>query len=78
MKAKATLSVERAIVGSGKKRTARRGLSLSQVVQATLERVSASERPLFADTWYGRFSHVKDPDAERMRYLRKRYDEDPR
>jgi hypothetical protein len=73
VKTKLTLSIDRSVVQRGKKSAARSHVSLSRVVADMLERETTTEEPLFADYWYGRFSHVKDPDAERRRYLGKRY-----
>jgi len=74
MKAKCTLSVAKPLVRSGKALRDARGSSLSGLIESMLRRLRVAEEPLFADRWYGRFSHVKDPDAERMRYLRERYE----
>ena len=74
MKAKCTLSIEKPLVRSGKALRKRRGSSLSGLIESMLRRLRVAEEPLFADYWRGRFSHIKDPDAERMRFLRERYE----
>jgi len=74
MKTKLTLSVEKELVAFGKEHASRRGTSLSQWVEDMLrqERGKATDGSSVVDEWYGAFSDVKDPDGERLRYLRER------
>ena len=49
MKAKLTLSIEKPLVRAGKALRGRRALSLSRVIEETLDSLHVSEEPLFAD-----------------------------
>ena len=73
MKKKVTLSVDESIVQFVKEYAARHGISMSRIFEEAVESRRAAEGPTFADKWYGAFSDIEDPDAERMAYLEKRY-----
>ena len=73
MKRKLTLSVDEELVKFGKEYAARRGVSLSQFIERALRDARATEGPLFADQWHGKFAGIGDPDEERLRYLKERY-----
>jgi hypothetical protein len=53
---------------------ARHGIPLSRVVEVALWRLKEKPtEPTFAEKWHGVFYRIKDPEANRRRYLEKKY-----
>jgi len=73
MKNKLTVTVERSLVEFGKQYAARRGTSLSGLIEEALRRLSREAAPSFSTTWRGRFSRRERHDDERTRYLDRRF-----
>ena len=74
MKAKLTLSIDRSVIDRGKKHAARRGNSLSQLVEDLLERELADGEEDFVDKWAGKLVWREERAGDpRYDYLRKKY-----
>ena len=73
VKKKLTLSVKASTIRRGKEQAARRGTSLSQLVEDFLERETSSDKPSFVDRWYGKFAWRERPGDPRLEYLKKKY-----
>lgn len=72
MKTKLTVSIDEELVPKAKQYARAQGLSLSQVIETALRRLSHSERPSFSARWRGQFQPAKKKDS-RYQYLAKKY-----
>lgn len=74
MKTKLTITLERDLVPKAKRYAKRRGVSLSSLIEATLEEMTRSaESTSFVDRWRGSMS-LAGRDDERYRQLRDKYE----
>ena len=74
MKTKLTITVERDLVPKAKRYAKRRGVSLSSLIEASLqEMTSTEESSSFVDRWRGKMT-LAERDDERYRQLRDKYE----
>jgi len=73
VKKKLTLSVRASTIRRGKEQAARRGTSLSQLVEDLLEREAGRSGPTFAEQWRGKLVWRERPGEPRFDYLKKKY-----
>ena len=72
MKTKLTVTIDRDLLPKAKRYARARGVSLSEVIEANLRRLSADETKSFASRWRGKFVPVARTD-ERYVALAKKY-----
>ena len=73
-KTKLTLSLRKSVIQRGKEYAARRGTSLSQLVEDELSRLEGADGLTFSQRWGGKFAKRKRPGDPRMEYLERRYE----
>ena len=72
MKAKLTVTIEKQLIPKAKQRAKADGVSLSQLIEQELERLTSSSIPSFSDRWRGKFRAAERGD-ERYKALAARY-----
>ncbi len=72
MKTKVTLTIERTLVPQAKDAAARRGASLSALVEDFLRGMIEDQTPPFGDRWRGAFQ-LAEGDDPRLDALKRKY-----
>ena len=72
MKTKLTVTIDEELVPVAKQYARAKGLSLSQLIETTLRRLSSDKTSSFSARWRGRFRPAARGD-ERYRQLDKKY-----
>lgn len=72
MKTKLTLTIDAELVPKAKRHARSRGMSLSALVNDTLEAMTTDTAPSFVDRWRGKFAPA-DRDDPRYRALADKY-----
>lgn len=73
MKTKLTVTIDRDLLPRAKRYARTRGISLSQLIEASLRQVSGDDvTPTFSSRWRGKFAARVDDD-ERYRALARKY-----
>ena len=72
MKAKLTVTIEEQLIPRAKQRAKADGVSLSQLIERELERLTSNGVPSFSDRWRGKFRAANRRD-ERYKALARKY-----
>lgn len=72
MKTKLTVTIDEELLPKAKQYARSQGLSLSQLIETTLQDMISKKRPSFASKWRGRFKPASRKD-DRYRRLAKKY-----
>lgn len=72
MKTKLTVTIEEQLIPRAKQRAKADGVSLSQLIERELEKLTSDGGPTFADRWRGKF-RAADRNDERYKTLAKKY-----
>lgn len=72
MKAKLTVTIEEQLIPKAKQKAKADGVSLSQLIERELEKLTSDGGPRFSDRWRGKFRAANRND-ERYKALARRY-----
>ena len=72
MKTKLTVTIDEEVLPKAKQFARSQGVSLSQLIEATLKDLSSKKQPSFAKRWRGKFQPAKRTD-DRFTRLSKKY-----
>ena len=72
MKAKLTVTIDEDVIPRAKEYARTRGISLSQLIENSLQELTSGSHTSFAQRWRGKFV-AAERDDERYRALAKRY-----
>jgi post-segregation antitoxin (ccd killing protein) len=72
MKRKLTVTIDEELLPRAKAYARARGVSLSQLIETALRKLSSVEVPSFSERWRGKFTG-SDRDDERYRRLARKY-----
>lgn len=72
MKTKLTVTIEEELIPKAKQRAKADGVSLSQLIERALQRLTSGDAPSFSARWHGKFRPAKRND-ERYKTLARKY-----
>lgn len=72
MKSKLTLTIDEQLLPAAKRYAAKRGRSLSGVVEEALAQLVQKDAPSFSEKWRGKFRPAEKPHDPRYEFLAKR------